>query len=60
MAVTDVSILPRLALQQEYCMHSLQGDGVMGFPIVLCIDDRPEQSEIRKAVLQARGFRVET
>jgi two-component system, NtrC family, response regulator GlrR len=32
----------------------------MGCPIVLCIDDRPEQLEIRKAVLEARGFRVET
>jgi CheY-like chemotaxis protein len=32
----------------------------MGFHIVLCIDDRPEQLEIRKAVLEARGFRVET
>jgi CheY-like chemotaxis protein len=31
----------------------------MGCPIVLCIDDRPEQLEIRKAVLEARGFRVE-
>lgn len=32
----------------------------MGFPIVLCIDDRPEQLEIRKAALEARGFCVET
>jgi len=32
----------------------------MGCPIVLCIDDRPEPLEIRKAVLEARGFRVET
>jgi DNA-binding response OmpR family regulator len=32
----------------------------MDFPIVLCIDDRPEQLVIRKAVLEARGFYVET
>jgi CheY-like chemotaxis protein len=32
----------------------------VGFPIVLCIDDRPDQVEIRKAALEARGFCVET
>jgi len=29
-------------------------------PIVLCIDDRREQLELRKLALQAKGFRVET
>lgn len=29
-------------------------------PIVLCIDDRREQLELRKLALEARGFRVET
>jgi len=32
----------------------------MGSPIVLCIDDRPEQLELRKAALEASGFCVET
>ncbi len=32
----------------------------MGFPIVLCVDDRLEQSELRKADLEASDFRVET
>jgi CheY-like chemotaxis protein len=32
----------------------------MGFPIVLCIDDRPEQLELRRAALEASGFCVET
>jgi len=32
----------------------------MSFPIVLCIDDRPEQLELRKATLEASGFCVET
>ena len=32
----------------------------MGSPIVLCIDDRPEQLELRKAALEASSFCVET
>jgi CheY-like chemotaxis protein len=32
----------------------------MGSPIVLCIDDRPEQLELRKAALDFSGFCVET
>ena len=32
----------------------------MGIPIVLCIDDRPEQLELRKPALEASGFSVET
>jgi CheY-like chemotaxis protein len=33
---------------------------VMGSPILLCIDDRPEQLELRKAALESSGFCVET
>ncbi len=32
----------------------------MGVPIVLCIDDRPEELELRKLALGASGFSVET
>src|ERR1035441_2926451 len=32
----------------------------MGFPVVLCIDDRHEQLELRKAALEFSGFSVET
>jgi len=32
----------------------------MGFPIVLCIDDRPERLKLRKATLEASGFCVQT
>ena len=32
----------------------------MGLPLVLCIDDRPEQLGLRRAALEFSGFRVET
>lgn len=32
----------------------------MGLPLVLCIDDRPEQLELRRAALELSGFRIET
>ena len=30
----------------------------MNFPIVLCIDDRPQVLDLRKATLESRGYRV--
>lgn len=32
----------------------------MGLPTVLCIDDRPQLLELRKAALESRGFCIET
>ncbi len=32
----------------------------MGPPLVLCIDDRPEQLELRRSALEFSGFSVET
>ena len=32
----------------------------MGSPTVLCIDDRPQLLELRKAALESRGFCIET
>jgi CheY-like chemotaxis protein len=37
-----------------------KGDSAMGLPVVMCIDDRPEQLGLRRAALEFSGFRVET
>src|ERR1019366_10411645 len=37
-----------------------RGDVAMDSPIVLCIDDRPQALEFRKATLESRGYCVKT
>src|ERR1019366_2171547 len=37
-----------------------RGDVAMDSPIVLCIDDRPQALEFRKAILECRGYCVKT
>jgi CheY-like chemotaxis protein len=50
----------RQVTDSEPIVASSRGDVAMASPIVLCIDDRPEMLELRRATLEANGFNVET
>lgn len=49
---------PAEGLVPHFAIQPLWGDGTMDVLTLLCIDDRPQLLELRKALLESHGYRV--